>query len=658
MADTKALFTQRFDAARTAWAQGNEPAAAESLHSAIIAARSDPSLRRELASALFHLGRLSRKFGPAGEAEAGPLLTEALGISEELFGSEHAALAPVLHELSRLHVQQSQHARAEDALQRLLAIARVKGEEHPDVAAALSDLAFVKRKLGDEASAEGLYRDALRIREKVLEPNHMVTVGTLERLSETCAARGNFAEALALLQRALPTREAALGAGHERVRAARSRVAELESKMATAANTAAAAAARATKGAKPNPASLRRVPDSSADTPSTQAPSPRNSKELEFLGEPEPRVLRPAPSPRERTKTPTVTAAVAAASLIASSIQAPSASQIVISRPESARPSGSVTGRESRAANRDFVLADVVHGDVASGAAARTDAALGDWRSTVAPVQADSPEPAHKKRIVLYASAGLAAVVIAMAGLLMLRPRAGSGRDRVSTAMSAAQRTTAAGALVTATALRTVSTGTGAAAMVAATHADSFRAASATSAPAAAVIQREQRAPESALPKLRAPRVEVHLDSANIPSMPAAPSADAILRSAMERQRVSDSDRTETRDETSRPTSADGDNAHTSPKIIGRAPDPGFPDALLRSGPREGQVVVRFIVNELGRVDVSSMIVERSDHELFTAAVRNVLPLFRFEPARRLGPESKPVAVWVSVPFRFTTKKR
>ena len=128
MADTKALFTQRFDAARTALAEGDELAAAESLHSAIVAARSDPSLRRELASALFHLGRLSRKFGRAGEAEAEPLLTEAIAISEELFGREHAALFPLLNELSRLHIQRSQHARAEDVLERLLAIARGKGE--------------------------------------------------------------------------------------------------------------------------------------------------------------------------------------------------------------------------------------------------------------------------------------------------------------------------------------------------------------------------------------------------------------------------------------------------------------------------------------------------------------------------------------------------
>jgi len=87
-------------------------------------------------------------------------------------------------------------------------------------------------------------------------------------------------------------------------------------------------------------------------------------------------------------------------------------------------------------------------------------------------------------------------------------------------------------------------------------------------------------------------------------------------------------------------------------------PEPRFPDALLRSGHREGQVVVRFMVNELGSVDAASMIVEQSDHELFTSAVRDILPRFRFEPARTPAPDSKPVAAWVSVPFRFTTKKR
>jgi TonB family protein len=660
MTDTKALFSQRFDAARTAMAAGDEPAAAEALHWAIIVARTDPSLGRELASALFHLGKLSRKFGRAGEAEAEPLLTEALAISEGLFGRENAALAPLLSELGRLHVHRSQHARAEDVLERLLAIARGKSEENADVATALAGLAVVKRKLGDDASAEALYRDALRIREKVLEPNHMVTVVTLEQLSETCAARGNLAEALALLQRGLATREVALGPGHATVQVARSRLAELELQVAVAADTAAAAAKKAARGGILTPAWLRRVPDSPADTPSTTVPSPINSKKLELLAKPEPRALRLAAFSRERAKTPTVTAAVAAASLMASSIQTPSASQIIIPPPESAHASASASGSESGVPYRDAVLADVAHIDLASD-----DAAFGDWRSTVAPVQVDSPEPARNtgnKRTVLYASVGVAAVAIA--ALLMLRPRAGGGKDPVPTKMSAAQRTAAAVTpVMKAPAPRTGSTATGAAAIVVAKGAGSVPSASATPAATAPVVKQEQQAPESAPARL--PRIDVHLAPVNIPRIPdpiipTAPSVDSIARAATERQRASDTDRTGTVEKVSPPTSADVDNAVrvvTPPRIVGRLPEPRFPDALLRSGRRDGQVVVRFMVNEVGSVDVASMIVERSDHELFTAAVRDILPRFRFEPARTAAPESKPVAAWVSVPFRFTTKQ-
>lgn len=653
MADVRALFTQHFDAARAALTKGDKPAAAACLQSAIVAARSDPGLRRELASALFHLGHLSRKFGRAGEAEAEQLLTEALAISEGLFGREHAALAPLLNELGRLHVQRAQHARAEDVLERLLTIARGKGEENADVAIALAGLAFVKRKLGDDASAEALFRDALRIREKVLEPNHMVTVATLEQLSETCAARGNLAEALSLLQRALPAREAALGPRHAAVQAARSRAAELELQLAIAADTAAVAAARAARGPIVTPTWIKATPESPAEASPTVASPTINSKNLKFLGEPEPHVLRPAPLSRERAKTPTVAAAVAAVSLMVSSIQTPFASQIVISPPESTQPQGTVSGPESGAVHRDAVLADVAHVDVASG-----DAVFGDAQSTIAPVQADWLEPVRKKRTALYASVGAAALVMAIAGMLMLRPHAGGGSDPVSKKMSAAQRTTAAGApVVTATAARTGSTAIGAAAMAGATHGDSFHSASATPAPAAAAVQAEKRAPENAQPEFRAPRVDVHLGSINLPSVPAATTVDSLVRSVTERPRAPDTNRIRAEAGLPVPRPADADDAPIPPKIIGRAPVPRFPEALLRSVRPEGEVVVSFMVNELGSVDVASMVVVRSDNELFTAAVRDILPRFRFEPARTHAPESKPVAAWVTVPFRFAAKK-
>jgi TonB family protein len=143
----------------------------------------------------------------------------------------------------------------------------------------------------------------------------------------------------------------------------------------------------------------------------------------------------------------------------------------------------------------------------------------------------------------------------------------------------------------------------------------------------------------------------------NLPSIPAAPNVDSIVGSATERSPVRDTDRIGTEVRLPHPTSADVDDVATPPKIIGRAPAPRFPDALLHSTRPEGEVVVRFMVNELGIVDVGSMTVLQSDHELFTAAVRDILPRFRFEPARTHAPESKPVAAWVTVPFRFAAKR-
>jgi TonB family protein len=147
--------------------------------------------------------------------------------SENYAGSE-PALHRQLNELSRLYIRHSDYARAEPVLERLLQMARARGDRHPDVATALAGLAVAKRGLGDVASAEQLYRQALKIREDVLAPHHMAIVVTLEQLAETCADRGKLAEALVHLQRALLRRERALGAEHASAHTLRARIAELE----------------------------------------------------------------------------------------------------------------------------------------------------------------------------------------------------------------------------------------------------------------------------------------------------------------------------------------------------------------------------------------------------------------------------------------------
>jgi TonB family protein len=634
MADVLSMFTQQFDAARGALGRGDQESAAESLRSAVLVARSDPKLQRELASALLHLGKVSQKLGRAAEAEQ--LLSEALAISERLFGMEHPALGPLLNELSRLHIQQAHHARAEVALERLLGITRAKGEENADVATALAGLALVKRKLGDEASAEVRFREALRIREKVLAPNHMVIVVNLEQLSETCEARGNFADALAFLQRALPTREAAVGADHPTVRSLRSRIAALELRVA--------------------------------------AP-PANPNDLVFLYKPEPPARRskavPQPEPppprktgaisRERPTTPTYTAAVAAASLIA----APAPLQIVPVAPipvtlrESALASANA-GRKSSAVHRDAVYSDVAHRDVTRGETAR-----GGRRSAPSAVHADSHGPAPKKRTALYAAVGVAVAAIAIA-VVTLRPGASGGGEPPSTQVSAEPRT--AGVVAT-TATASGSTTMGVAAMAGAARADAPRAASVTPAPTdsvrsvstkptntASAAHAGRRPPESAaapaLPSV--PFVPFHVGTVNVPT--STTSVDSIVRSSMKRGRESYTDQIGKGVGVGLPTSVNTEEAEgTPPRIIGRAPLPRFPDELRSSRP-EGEVIVRFKVDEYGAVDVGSMAVVKSDHELFTAAVREILPRFRFEPGRTAPPDSRPVAVWVNLPFKFTAK--
>jgi protein TonB len=88
--------------------------------------------------------------------------------------------------------------------------------------------------------------------------------------------------------------------------------------------------------------------------------------------------------------------------------------------------------------------------------------------------------------------------------------------------------------------------------------------------------------------------------------------------------------------------------------LIAPAPMPRFPEEL-RSHWTESEVVVRFRVDEHGKVDVGSAKVLKSEHDLFAAAVREVLPRFRFEPAR--SADSKPIADWVDFRVRFAATK-
>ena len=71
----------------------------------------------------------------------------------------------------------------------------------------------------------------------------------------------------------------------------------------------------------------------------------------------------------------------------------------------------------------------------------------------------------------------------------------------------------------------------------------------------------------------------------------------------------------------------------------------------LRAANVEGEVVVQFVVDTNGRADTSKMKVIRSSHELFTAAVKELLPELRFTPAE-VGKHK--VSELVQQPFTFS----
>jgi periplasmic protein TonB len=85
------------------------------------------------------------------------------------------------------------------------------------------------------------------------------------------------------------------------------------------------------------------------------------------------------------------------------------------------------------------------------------------------------------------------------------------------------------------------------------------------------------------------------------------------------------------------------------------APAPGsggprYPD-MLRSANVEGEVLMQFVVDTTGRVEMGSVKVLKTSHDLFTNAVRQFLQSARYYPAEIGGRKVKQL---VQQPFNFT----
>jgi periplasmic protein TonB len=78
-------------------------------------------------------------------------------------------------------------------------------------------------------------------------------------------------------------------------------------------------------------------------------------------------------------------------------------------------------------------------------------------------------------------------------------------------------------------------------------------------------------------------------------------------------------------------------------------PAPRYPEVLKQSGV-EGTVTAQFTVLETGRADMDTFKIISSTNDLFSAAVKDILPRYRFLPAEIGG---KKVKQLVQLPFEF-----
>lgn len=175
-----------------------------------------------LVNALSNLAAMQIVLGELDAAEA--TTRESLERLRELYGPNHPQLATVT---SRLALVQARSGRVDEAIETWHEVLRIRRAaypgDHPIVGRTLTDLASALRDAGRDEDAQPLLREALAIL------TNGATTPTAERrlaevrhaLGELLSARGNYAEARPLLERALETFESLDGTDAPTTRAAR-----------------------------------------------------------------------------------------------------------------------------------------------------------------------------------------------------------------------------------------------------------------------------------------------------------------------------------------------------------------------------------------------------------------------------------------------------
>ncbi|ACC82962.1 tetratricopeptide repeat protein [Nostoc punctiforme] len=148
-------------------------------------------------------------------SQALPWYEQCLEVTKKRLGEEHPDVATSLNNLAYLYYSQGRYSEAEPLCIQALALRRkLLGEEHPDVATSLNNLAALYRSQGRYSEAEPLYIQALALRCKLLGEEHPDVALSLNNLAGLYYSQGRYSEAEPIYIQALALRRKLLGEEH------------------------------------------------------------------------------------------------------------------------------------------------------------------------------------------------------------------------------------------------------------------------------------------------------------------------------------------------------------------------------------------------------------------------------------------------------------
>ncbi|WP_049858500.1 tetratricopeptide repeat protein [Gloeothece citriformis] len=146
---------------------------------------------------------------------AEPWLKQYVDVLKSYFGEEHPDVATSLNNLAVLYHYQGRYTEAEPLyLQALEMRKQLLGQSHPDVATSLNNLAILYYSMGRYEKAEPLYLEALEMYKQLLGQSHPDVATSLNNLAILYYSMGRYEKAEPLYLEALEMYKQLLGQSH------------------------------------------------------------------------------------------------------------------------------------------------------------------------------------------------------------------------------------------------------------------------------------------------------------------------------------------------------------------------------------------------------------------------------------------------------------